>query len=157
MVNLAGETVRRQPFGHRVGVQECPIDLFGSRAQHTVETNGVCGHEVSPFEGRCLISGLEANAALMRRLRRVDVERLIGSIVCDQRLQCWKNLDSCYPLGYNLSVIASFAHKGLERFYRTGNVSGIQAIHSAKLRLILSLLDASQTVEGMRLPALKLH
>ncbi len=28
---------------------------------------------------------------------------------------------------------------------------------SSKLRLILSLLDAAQTVEGMRLPALKLH
>jgi toxin HigB-1 len=56
-----------------------------------------------------------------------------------------------------LVVIASFAHKGLERFYRAGNVSGIQAIHAAKLRLILSLLDAAQTVEGMRLPALKLH
>ncbi|MDH4164601.1 MAG: type II toxin-antitoxin system RelE/ParE family toxin [Nitrospirota bacterium] len=54
-------------------------------------------------------------------------------------------------------MIASFAHKGLERFYRTGTVSGIQAIHAAKLRLILSLLDASQTVAGMRLPALKLH
>lgn len=54
-------------------------------------------------------------------------------------------------------MIASFAHKGLERFYRTGSVSGIQGIHAAKLRLILSLLDAAQTVEGMRLPALKLH
>lgn len=54
-------------------------------------------------------------------------------------------------------MIASFAHKGLERFYRTGNVSGIQAIHAAKLRLILSLLDASQTVKGMKLAALKLH
>jgi len=56
-----------------------------------------------------------------------------------------------------LLVIASVAHKGLERFYRTGSVSGIQAIHAAKLRLILSLLDATQAVEGMRLPALKLH
>jgi len=54
-------------------------------------------------------------------------------------------------------MISSFAHKGLERFHRTGNVSGIQAIHAAKLRLILSLLDAAQTIEGMRLPALRLH
>ena len=61
------------------------------------------------------------------------------------------------PMRLQLFVIASFAHKGLERFYRTGNVSGVQAIHAAKLRLILSLLDAAQTVEGMRLPALKLH
>ena len=60
-------------------------------------------------------------------------------------------------MGYNSSVIASFAHKGLERFHRTGNVSGIQAIHTPKLRLILSLLDATPSVEGMRLPSLKLH
>lgn len=61
------------------------------------------------------------------------------------------------PIRLQLLVIASFAHKGLERFYRTGNISGVQSIHAAKLRLILSLLDATQTVEGMRLPALKLH
>lgn len=61
------------------------------------------------------------------------------------------------PFGLQFLVIASFAHKGLERFYRTGNVSGIQAIHAAKLRLILSLLDAAKSVDGMRLSALKLH
>ena len=61
------------------------------------------------------------------------------------------------PFRLQLFVIASFAHKGLERFYRTGNISDVQAIHAAKLRLILSLLDAAQTVVGMRLPALKLH
>ena len=61
------------------------------------------------------------------------------------------------PHRLQLCVIASFAHKGLERFYRTGNVSGVQAIHAAKLRLILTLLDAAQIVEGMRLPVLKLH
>ena len=61
------------------------------------------------------------------------------------------------PLRLQFLMIASFAHKGLERFYRTGNVSGIQTVHIAKLRLILSLLDAAQTVEGMRLSALKLH
>lgn len=61
------------------------------------------------------------------------------------------------PIRLQLFVIASFAHKGLERFYRTGNLSGVQAIHAAKLRLILSLLDAAKSAEGMRLPALKLH
>jgi proteic killer suppression protein len=34
------------------------------------------------------------------------------------------------PFGLQLPVIASFAHKGLERFYRTGNISGVQAIHA---------------------------
>ncbi|TAN41086.1 MAG: peptidase [Nitrospirae bacterium] len=54
-------------------------------------------------------------------------------------------------------MIKSFAHKGLEKFYRTGSISGIQAVHADKLRLILTIIDAAVSVEGMRLPALKLH
>ena len=48
-------------------------------------------------------------------------------------------------------------HKGLEKFYRTGNTSGIQAIHAKKLRLILTLLDAATEVKSMNAPGLGLH
>ncbi len=48
-------------------------------------------------------------------------------------------------------------HKGLEKFYRTGNTSGIQVIHAKKLRLILTLLDAATEVKGMNAPGLELH
>jgi len=34
-------------------------------------------------------------------------------------------------------LIKSFKHKGLQAFFQTGTTSGIQAAHSAKLRLIL--------------------
>lgn len=54
-------------------------------------------------------------------------------------------------------MIVSFSHKGLERFYKTGSLAGIQADHATRLRTILAVLDAADTVEGVRLPSLKLH
>ena len=54
-------------------------------------------------------------------------------------------------------MIISFVHKGLEKFYQTGNASGIQTIHGKKLRLILTLLDAATNVKGMDAPGLELH
>ncbi|MDR1684856.1 MAG: type II toxin-antitoxin system RelE/ParE family toxin [Desulfovibrio sp.] len=38
-------------------------------------------------------------------------------------------------------MIKSFAHKGLEEFYLTRSTRGIQAKHSAKLALVLDLLN----------------
>ena len=54
-------------------------------------------------------------------------------------------------------MILSFAHKGLERFYRTGLTSGIQAAHAKRLRVILSLLDGAVVVKDMDAPGLRLH
>ena len=48
-------------------------------------------------------------------------------------------------------------HKGLEKFYRTGSTAGIQAIHTKKLKLILTLLDAATEVKAMNAPGLALH
>lgn len=54
-------------------------------------------------------------------------------------------------------MIKSFKHKGLERFYLTGSVKGIQAIHQNRLRMILNYLDEAEIVENMNLPIFKLH
>jgi proteic killer suppression protein len=54
-------------------------------------------------------------------------------------------------------VIQTFAHKGLERFFTTGNKSGIQAKHAERLRLILGRLHASTSPKDMDLPGLHLH
>lgn len=54
-------------------------------------------------------------------------------------------------------MIKSFRHKGIERFFRTGSTSGIQARHGRRLRLILTALDTSQVVEDMDIPGLRLH
>jgi len=54
-------------------------------------------------------------------------------------------------------MIKSFLHKGLERFYKTGNKSGIQSQHADKLRLILTNLDQAEFPDDMDLPGLLLH
>jgi proteic killer suppression protein len=54
-------------------------------------------------------------------------------------------------------VIRSFKHKGLERFFLTGNKAGIQVQQAERLRLILGRLHAATAPEDMRLPGLDLH
>jgi len=54
-------------------------------------------------------------------------------------------------------MITSFIHKGLERFYKTGKPSGIQAKHAKRLRLILTNLDQAENPQDMDLPGLRLH
>lgn len=54
-------------------------------------------------------------------------------------------------------MILSFKHKGLERFYKNGSTSGIQAMHVNRLRLILTNLDQAESPSDMDLPGLRLH
>jgi proteic killer suppression protein len=54
-------------------------------------------------------------------------------------------------------MIKSFTHKGLEKFFATGNQAGIQAIHAKRLRLILALLNDAKQLGDLDAPALRLH
>jgi toxin HigB-1 len=54
-------------------------------------------------------------------------------------------------------MIKSFNHKGLEKFFTTGNQSGIQSIHAKRLRLILALLNDANQLSDLDAPALRLH
>lgn len=54
-------------------------------------------------------------------------------------------------------MIRSFKHKGLERFFTKGTVSGIHSAHSRRLRLILGRLNAATSPQDMDLPGLYLH
>lgn len=54
-------------------------------------------------------------------------------------------------------MIKSFAHKGLQRFFRKGSMSGIQAIHASRLRLILAQLNQATSIGDMNIPTLRLH
>ena len=54
-------------------------------------------------------------------------------------------------------MIASFRHKGLEKYYSTGNKSGIIPQHEKRLRAILARLDVATSAEDMNLPGLALH
>lgn len=54
-------------------------------------------------------------------------------------------------------MIVSFKHKGLERFYRSGSLAGVQAAHARRLQLILTNLDCAVKPSDMNLPGLRLH
>jgi addiction module HigA family antidote len=54
-------------------------------------------------------------------------------------------------------MIEDFRHKGLEQFFLTGTMAGIQAQHAARLRVILARLHASTSPRDMHLPGLQLH
>jgi proteic killer suppression protein len=54
-------------------------------------------------------------------------------------------------------MIGSIRHKGLERLYEDDDVSRLAPDMVKRIRLILSTLDAAQTVEAMNQPTFRLH
>lgn len=54
-------------------------------------------------------------------------------------------------------MIRSFKHKGLEKLYKNGDQSKINADHTAKLFRILDRLDASINPKDMNMPGYRLH
>lgn len=54
-------------------------------------------------------------------------------------------------------MIKSFRHKGLERFFLSGSVKGIQPVHAQRLRLILNHLHTATTIGDMNFPGSHLH
>ena len=55
-------------------------------------------------------------------------------------------------------MILNIRHKGLERFFRTGDTRGIGERHAAKLRILLTALGtAAGPVEIGHLPGARLH
>ncbi len=58
---------------------------------------------------------------------------------------------------YNISMIKSFKHKGLKRFFISGSLSGIQPNHAERLRDRLAFLHAAVVVEDMNKPGYRLH
>lgn len=54
-------------------------------------------------------------------------------------------------------MIKSFAHKGLEIFFRTGNTKGIQSKHARRLGMVLDLLDNAADALDMNFPGARLH
>ena len=54
-------------------------------------------------------------------------------------------------------MIKSFKHKGLKKFYETGNKAGIKSSHNKKLRIQLTALNTATCIEDMDLPGFRLH
>lgn len=66
-------------------------------------------------------------------------------------------IDSRIVKRYTRSVIRSFAHKGLEKFFHTGSLAGIQAKHGKRLCVQLLMLDNARRPEDMNAPGWRLH
>src|SRR6266446_3241818 len=57
LVNLAGESVRWKPLGHRVGIEERAINSLQCGAEHAVKSNRIgCHNVVSLVHGSSAIS-----------------------------------------------------------------------------------------------------
>lgn len=56
-----------------------------------------------------------------------------------------------------ITMIKSFAHKGLEQFFKTGSKSGIRPNHAGKLARQLGLLNVATAPEEMDFPGWRLH
>ena len=54
-------------------------------------------------------------------------------------------------------MIVSFKHKGLKRFYETGETRGIKQSHSKKISQILSIMDVANDIDDLDIPSLRLH
>jgi len=54
-------------------------------------------------------------------------------------------------------MIKSFKHKGLERFFYTGNTKGIKPEHADRLERILDRLNAADDIRDMNYPGAHFH
>ena len=54
-------------------------------------------------------------------------------------------------------MILSFAHKGLEAFFKTGRMAGIQPIHAKRLRELLTALNVASGPQDLMRPSWRLH
>lgn len=54
-------------------------------------------------------------------------------------------------------MIKSWQHKGLRKFYETGNKSSIIPDHAKRLKVLLQLLNAANTQECLDAPGFDFH
>jgi toxin HigB-1 len=54
-------------------------------------------------------------------------------------------------------MIESFKHKGLRRLFQDDDARGVSAEHLRKIRQILAVLHAAETIDALRLPTFGLH
>lgn len=66
-------------------------------------------------------------------------------------------VDKCQLTLYNHPMIVGFRHKGLRRFFETGDSRGINAEHAQRIKTILGVLDAAADLTEMELPSYHLH
>ena len=59
------------------------------------------------------------------------------------------DLPRCNITCYISTVIRTFRHVGIEKFFRTGSKAGIQPKHESRLRILLTTLNLASTPRDM--------
>ena len=54
-------------------------------------------------------------------------------------------------------MIVSFRHKGLQVYFETGSMAGIQAVHAKRLKMQLTALETAHVIDDMDIPGFRLH
>lgn len=54
-------------------------------------------------------------------------------------------------------MVKTFRHKGLQKFFESGSLVGVQPHHAARLRMQLAALDTAQEIEDMSIPGFRPH
>ncbi len=54
-------------------------------------------------------------------------------------------------------MIVSFRHKGLQKYFETDSLAGIQAVHTKRLKMQLAALETAHVVDDMDIPGFRLH
>jgi proteic killer suppression protein len=54
-------------------------------------------------------------------------------------------------------MIKSFKHKGLEQFFTTGSIKGIQPIHAERLSELLFFINAMTSLNDLKSKSYRLH
>ncbi|ETD73053.1 peptidase [Pelistega indica] len=54
-------------------------------------------------------------------------------------------------------MIKSFKHKGLQKFFDTGSIKGINAKHAVRLKTQLQILNIMKNIEDANVPSWNLH
>ena len=63
----------------------------------------------------------------------------------------------CCATRYHDTMITSFRHKGLRKYFESGSLAGIQPAHASRLKMQLAALDTAHTIEDMDIPGFRLH
>jgi proteic killer suppression protein len=54
-------------------------------------------------------------------------------------------------------MVRSFIHRGLQAFYESGSVAGINPDFQGRLRTRLGVMNAAETIGDLRVPGFNLH
>ena len=78
--------------------------------------------------------------------------RTLESEVGPREICC---IEPRYVTGY--TVIVGFKHRGLERYFESGDTRGLNPNHAAKVRRILARLQAATSMRDLDAPGFRLH